>query len=71
MPRPPLTPRERSLRDIRGLHVSITQCFRDLANPNLHLTPDDRAVIRAAIDDLSEHLRIESERLAQGYYERR
>jgi hypothetical protein len=57
------------VRDIEGLRDSIEQYFRDLANPTLQLSADDRRRILAAVDDLQGHLNRERARLAQGYYD--
>jgi len=58
----PLTPMQKSERDIEGLRQSIRQMFRDLSNLTPELTPEDRAAISKGIQSLQDDLKWRQEK---------
>ena len=62
----PLTPMQKSERDIEELRQSIRQMFRDLSNLTLELTPEDRAAISKGIQSLQDDLKWRQEKFERG-----
>jgi hypothetical protein len=62
----PLTPMQKSERDIEGLRQSIRQMFRDLSNLTPELTPEDRAAISRGIQSLQDDLKWRQEKFERG-----
>ena len=62
----PLTPMQKSERDIEGLRQSIRQMFRDLSNLTPELTPEDRAAISKGIQSLQDDLKWRQEKFERG-----
>jgi hypothetical protein len=62
----PLTPMQKSERDIEGLRQSIRQMFRDLSNLTPELTPEDRAAISRGIKSLQDDLKWRQEKFERG-----